>query len=420
MATSLRESALFGEWERNGNPGFVAAEIRQNEIIWPDGARHEYSLRGNRVHLTYDGVPFTGTFEGRRLRWSDGDVWIRKAGWEKSQRRQANDTLDVKLANIWKILDKNQDGKLSMQEFMSRYPEASLQLFADSDIDKNRYLDIFEFRRMVLKSETNVDILADLIRTANNCNPTKQAAVSTAIPKARDDELKWGKFGESDPTVVLLRTRKYLQTKQQKHKATRSDSAIATFMGAEIFRGSTQAPTHICDLTESRFGYYVQRDTSDRFYVIINNRVTSKKISVCAFWYFSGSAFHNNPSFEKLWWQFVYGNDDFRNSRFKCYPKIVKGSWALKMMVPNVPTLLGQKVPITYKRGKNFIEIDVECDNNMLASSITKVAYPIAKSLTVDQSYILQAEEEFDLPEIVFAGVRYEGVDLSKALDVNN
>lgn len=330
MATSLREATLLGEWERNGNPGFVAAEFQRNEIIWPDGARHGYALRGNTVHLTYDGAPFTGTFEGTRLRWSDGDVWSRKAGWEKA------------------------------------------------------------------------------------------AAVSTAIPKARDEELKWGKFGESDPTTVLLRTRKYLQTKQQKHKATRSDAAIATFMGAELFRGSTQAPTHICDLTESRFGFYIQHDTSDRFYVIINNRVTSKKISVCAFWHFSGSAFHNNPSFEKLWWQFVYGNDDFRNSRFKCYPKIVKGSWALKMMVPNVPTLLGQKVPITYKRGKNFIEIDVECDNNMLASSITRVAYPIAKSLTVDQSYILQAEEEFDLPEIVFAGVRYEGIDLSKALDVDN
>ena len=76
----------------------------------------------------------------------------------------------------------------------------------------------------------------------------------------------------------------------------------------------------------------------------------------------------------------------------------------LKMMVPNVPTLLGQKVPITYHRGNNYIEIDIECDNNYLASSITKVAYPIAKSLTVDQSYILQAEEMYDLPEIVFAG----------------
>ena len=90
--------------------------------------------------------------------------------------------------------------------------------------------------------------------------------------------------------------------------------------------------------------------------------------------------------------------------RFKCYPVIIDGSWILKQMVPNVPTLLGMKVPITYWKGRNYIEIGVQCDKNYLAQSILSIAFPIAKKLTVDQCYILQSESEEELPEVVFAG----------------
>lgn len=411
---------LQGKYERSDNPGYLAAEIRGDKVIWPDGATHKYSVDGDKIYMYYDGEPFHAKIELNdrqpKLSWSDGDIWTRKTQWDKSQRREKE--VERKLSELWDLIDKNADGRITMTEFMTQYPSATTKLFGSLDADQNGWLDAGEFRQLVVgQNEADIDVLLNLIS-----NDAALAQGPLEIPISRDAELGWGNFSESDPTIVLLRTERYLQTKSQKHKATRSDDALATFIGAEIFRGTSTAPDKIVDLMESQFGYHIQRDNikSERFYIVINNRVTAKKTSVVSFWYLTPEILEGAPSFEKLWWQFVYGNDEFRNSRFKCYPKIVKGSYMLKMMVPNVPTLLGQKVPITYHRGNNYIEIDIECDNNYLASSITKVAYPIAKSLTVDQSYILQAEEMYDLPEIVFAGVRYQGVNLSKAIEINN
>jgi len=236
------------------------------------------------------------------------------------------------------------------------------------------------------------------------------------IPPPRD--MDWGDFSDADTSKVLLRTAQYLNTKKQKHKQSREDPALGQFMGAEIFRGTNSCPDHIASLKESQYSDIIQNDTSGRFFVLVNNRATGQKTCCCTFWYFTPETFEANPQFATLWQKFIDGDDEFRNQRFKCYPVIIDGSWILKQMVPNVPTLLGMKVPITYWKGRNYIEIGVQCDKNYLAQSILSIAFPIAKKLTVDQCYILQSESEEELPEVVFAGVRYTHPDLSKGLEI--
>jgi len=244
-----------------------------------------------------------------------------------------------------------------------------------------------------------------------------QPSAPPDIPPPRD--LDWGEFSEADTSKVLLRTEKYLETKKQKHKRAREDPMLATFMGSEIFKGTTLCPDHIATLKESHYYDLIRNDKSDRFYVLVNNRATGQKTCCCSFWYFTAETFKENPQFHRLWEKFINGDDEFRNQRFKCYPVIIEGSWILKQMVPNVPTLLGMKVPITYWRGRNYFEIGVQCDKNYLAQSIMGVAFPIAKKLTVDQCYILQSENREELPEVVFAGIRYVGIDLGKGLEID-
>jgi len=245
-----------------------------------------------------------------------------------------------------------------------------------------------------------------------------QPAAAPDIPPPRD--LDWGEFSEPDTSKVLLRTEKYLETKKQKHKKARDDPMLATFIGSEIFRGTTRCPDHIASLKESNYHDLIQNDESDRFYVIVNNRATGQKTCCCSFWYLTEEVFAENPQFHRIWDKFVNAEDDeYRNRRFKCYPVIIEGSWILKQMVPNVPTLLGMKVPISYWRGRNYFEIGVQCDKNYLAQSIMSVAFPIAKKLTVDQCYILQSESEDELPEVIFAGIRYLGIDLGKGLEID-
>lgn len=193
---------------------------------------------------------------------------------------------------------------------------------------------------------------------------------------------------------------------------------LSTFIGSEIYEGSRYAPDHIAQCKESQFHNVIKEDTSGRFFILINNRITSCTTTCCSFWYIDPEILEKHPSFADLFDRFINGSDEFRNSRFKCYPRIIAGSWLLTKMVPNVPTLLGTKVPITYHRGRNYLELGIQCDANLLARSILKIAYPISKSLVVDQCYILQSETVKELPELIFAGVQYQYIDLTKGIKI--
>jgi len=261
-------------------------------------------------------------------------------------------------------------------------------------------------------------------RKPKSIDPTEDEEVVPAkptepspIPEPRS--IDWGGFSDADASQPLLRTGKYLRTKKQSDKKPTDRPALAQFIGSEMFISTEECPQHIAQCKKSQYYEMIQKDQSDRFYIVINNRATAKLTSCCTWWYLDAHIFEENPNFAKLWWKFCEGTDEFRNQRFKCYPRIIDGSWSLKMMVPNVPTLLGQKVPVAYFKGRNYIELGIECDNNYLAKSILRIAFPISKSLVIDQCYILQTDTEEELPELVFAGVRYTKIDLTKAISVD-
>jgi len=89
-------------------------------------------------------------------------------------------------------------------------------------------------------------------------------------------------------------------------------------------------------------------------------------------------------------------------------------------MVPDRPCLLGAKIGSTFHRGENYFEIDFVADANTLAWGAIKIAYPACKSIVVDLSYILQSENEEDLPEVAFAGIQLKKIDLKKGIRVKN
>jgi len=267
----------------------------------------------------------------------------------------------------------------------------------------------------VAGEDDNSNTVSSLEKNISELNMQPSAPLD--IPPPRD--MNWGDFSPADTSKVLLRTAQYLESKKQKHKKSREDPSMGTFMGSEIFRGTTICPDHIASLKDSQYHELIQNDRSGRYFILINNRATGQKTCCCSFWYFTPEVLADNPQFASLWQKFIDGDDEFRNQRFKCYPVIIDGSWILKQMVPNVPTLLGMKVPITYWKGRNYLEIGVQCDQNYLAQSILSIAFPIAKKLTVDQCYILQSENEDELPEVVFAGIRYTHPDLSQGLEID-
>lgn len=105
----LDTELLMGKWERID--GFLAAEIRNGLIIWPDNVQHPYTFDGSTVHLNYDGDSFHAKFVSGKLMWSDGDVWhraklslkeVRTPTYPEFSFSPNNEAFYLRILGLWK------------------------------------------------------------------------------------------------------------------------------------------------------------------------------------------------------------------------------------------------------------------------------------------------------------------------------
>eukprot|EP01134_Creolimax_fragrantissima_P004401 CFRG4401T1 len=120
--------------------------------------------------------------------------------------------------------------------------------------------------------------------------------------------------------------------------------------------------------------------------------------------------------FALCWNEFLNGNDEERNNRFKMIPKIVEGSWIIKQAVGSTPVIMGKKLRTAYYIGKNYLEVDIDISNSKVAQKVTGMCLPVCKSLTVDMAFLLESHRQIELPESLLGTVRMKKIDLSVAL----
>jgi len=262
----------------------------------------------------------------------------------------------------------------------------------------------------------------------NNITGMNAHTMSESTVESVEEPMVWEEQGEyfakPGTETVLVRTKKYLRTRNQKDKKLCTKPIIMKTCGMEIYESdNTFLPLHIIQRPESQFHNIILNDNDpNHFWVAINLVLSSMKCASCTFFLYDKSDVPEDDygKFEELWDAFINGTDEYRNSKFKLYPKINGGSWLLRKMVPNVPTILGQKVPITYHRGENYLELDILCDKNRIAYGAIKMAYSASTTLIVDLNYILQVDDEEELPEIVFAGVSLVYIDLTTGTKIES
>ena len=54
---------------------------------------------------------------------------------------------------------------------------------------------------------------------------------------------------------------------------------------------------------------------------------------------------------------FLEGDKDYRNARFKLIPSVVEGSYIIRYSVGNKPVLLGKKLTQRYWEGPGYLEV---------------------------------------------------------------
>jgi len=119
---------------------------------------------------------------------------------------------------------------------------------------------------------------------------------------------------------------------------------------------------------------------------------------------------------DSLLGRFVYGDDAYRNARFKIVNRIVKGPWIVRATVGNYGAcLLGRALTCRYHRGDDYLEIDVDIGSSAIASAILHLALGAVTSVTIDMGFLVESQSEEELPEKLFGAVRIAQMEMASA-----
>ncbi|KAH7282373.1 hypothetical protein KP509_35G027500 [Ceratopteris richardii] len=144
----------------------------------------------------------------------------------------------------------------------------------------------------------------------------------------------------------------------------------------------------------------------------INLQVPSKENHSLIFYYVS----FEQPVKDSLMQRFLDGDDTFRNGRFKLLANVIQGPWIVKKAVGDrAVCLLGKAVTCTYTRSDHFMEIDVDIGASIMANAIVHLAFGCVTSLTVDLAFVIEGQEQSELPERILGTIRFANLDPSGA-----
>ncbi|CEG46335.1 hypothetical protein F443_16783 [Plasmopara halstedii] len=214
-------------------------------------------------------------------------------------------------------------------------------------------------------------------------------------------------WAEPDASLFSVRGHNYLSDK----KKISSAPAMFHTVGVDLLSFESPAERYnVSSRTDS-----VGR-TSSKFTFVVNMIIPSPE-NVCMVFYFQpvrDNVFEDGSSFSELLNDFIDGDDQFRNSRFKLIPTVAEGSFIIKQSVGSKPTLLGNKLKCLYYREENYFEVDIDISSNSVANTVVGMVQGVTKSLVVDLAFLLEAQSDEELPEVILGAVRMQHVSLDK------
>uniref|UniRef100_A0ACD5UGY1 Uncharacterized protein n=1 Tax=Avena sativa TaxID=4498 RepID=A0ACD5UGY1_AVESA len=157
----------------------------------------------------------------------------------------------------------------------------------------------------------------------------------------------------------------------------------------------------------------LRKDPSAHFLLAVNLQAPGRPDAYSSVFYFAAEA--PIPP-DSLLGRFVYGDDAYRNARFKIVNRIVKGPWIVRATVGNYGAcLLGRALTCRYHRGDDYLEIDVDIGSSAIASAILHLALGAVTSVTIDMGFLVESQSEEELPEKLFGAVRIAQMEMASA-----
>ncbi|RHY87823.1 hypothetical protein DYB35_001944 [Aphanomyces astaci] len=231
----------------------------------------------------------------------------------------------------------------------------------------------------------------------------------------------------SDPSAaaVLVRGPTYLNDSIK----IRTGPSFGKLVHVDVWKATAARPgriDHIAELDLARpisiLRYFQQEHTADTVFVLNFQVPGTPFVHVVCYWLVSATDIARHRPFALLWTQFRAAIDAntpaFCNDRFKLIPALVAAPWLVKVTVPQKPALVGKKLTQRYHSGRNYIEVDMDIPSSTIAANVVGLCRGYATQVDVDLHVTLQGDSPAELPENIFASVRFSKLDFAHAQDV--
>mmetsp|Transcript_38672 Transcript_38672/g.54443 ORF Transcript_38672/g.54443 Transcript_38672/m.54443 type:complete len:505 (-) Transcript_38672:527-2041(-) len=120
---------------------------------------------------------------------------------------------------------------------------------------------------------------------------------------------------------------------------------------------------------------------------------------------------------ERTTCRFLMADQAGKDAVLKIVPIVIAGPWIVKSVVGGKPAILGTKLPVNYIYQKPegtkalYLEADLDIVASSAARGILSVCRSHTQSLTLDLGFVVQGNQQDELPEQMLVGVRCHGID---------
>ncbi|TYI16128.1 hypothetical protein ES332_A08G233300v1 [Gossypium tomentosum] len=212
----------------------------------------------------------------------------------------------------------------------------------------------------------------------------------------------------AEPSTFLIRGENYLEDR----KKFKAKGTLMQMVAADWLRSDTRE-----DDLGGRPGSIVQKFAEQggpEYFFIINIQVPGSTTYSLALYYMMSSPVEDSP----LLYNFINGDDAYRNSRFKLIPYISKGSWIVKQSVGKKACLIGQALEINYFQGKNYLELGIDIGSSTVARGVVSLVLGYLNNLVIEMAFLIQANTKEELPEYLLGTCRLNHLDAAKSVPV--
>ncbi|CBI31451.3 unnamed protein product, partial [Vitis vinifera] len=213
-------------------------------------------------------------------------------------------------------------------------------------------------------------------------------------------------WAEADPSTFLIRGDNYLVD----HQKIKAQKTLMQLVGADWLRSNKRE-----DDLAGRPGSIVQKYAEwsrPEFFFVVNLQLPGATRYNLALYYMLRTPLKDTPLLES----FVNGDDAFRNSRFKLIPYISQGSWIVKQSVGKKACLVGQALETNYFRGKNYLELGIDAGSSTVARGVVNLVVGYLNNMVTEMAFLIQANTQEELPEVLLGTCRFNHLDASKAV----